>query len=152
VRRGLPGDVDAFRLAPVPYAVVGAVLAALLVWQMVRGTVGRDALSYVVTVAFFCGMILWFQHHTGRDQTLLTGGGVPVGAVTAALLGAVFVIVGAAAYLFVPVVPTDAETMSLPGVLSVIFGAVGLAWLPAVCLVLGVRAYRQTARTGRDLL
>jgi hypothetical protein len=152
LRRGLPRDVDAFRLSGMSLGVVAALLALLFAWQMFRGLITRDALSYVVVLWFFCGMILWFQHRSGRDHTLVTGGGTPLSAVAAGIIGVIFVVAGLGSYLVAGAGPTDPDAFSPAVGLSIVFGAVGLAWLPAVCVVLGVRAYRQTARTGQELL
>jgi hypothetical protein len=138
-------DADALNLTRATWAVVGVVLALVTAVRGVQGHITRDVLSYVVVLVFFCVMILWFQQ--ARENTTLFIGRTPprpspvVEMVVALVL---FLGVGALTYQLPP-------SPALLGIISVAFGGFGLSWLPAVCVVLGVRAYRHTSRTGKSL-
>jgi hypothetical protein len=146
----LPIDDPALlKLSRIEGGIVFVVIAALVIVYMLRGPVTRDAFSYVVMLIFFCATILWFQSNRGDISLISDWLPVTFSRVGVMLIaGIVFVAVGAGTYLIPP--PTG-DSLSLLQVLSLSFGAIGLAWLPAVCVVLGVRAYRQSARTGKEL-
>ncbi|MEL6149363.1 MAG: hypothetical protein AAFR22_14675 [Chloroflexota bacterium] len=141
---------DALRLTRMEWLMIFGVLVALLILWMVRGAISANAASAVMTLLVYCVLILWFQDRP-EARTLFTKrlpAGSPPNLALYAVALLIFVGVGAAAYQ-IPV-PGARE----PGVLTVLLivvGALGLVWLPVVSVVLGVRAYRFTVRTGKSL-
>ncbi len=123
------------------------VLTGLFAFQLWRGWITRDALSYIVTLIFFCVMVLWFQKQP-QSASLLTENAPSMVARAWLVAGALFLLAGAAVYVLLPTPQPDATLLE---VITVVFGAFGLGWLPAVCVVLGVRAYRYNSRTGKSL-
>ncbi|MEM6281947.1 MAG: hypothetical protein AAF787_07120 [Chloroflexota bacterium] len=141
---------DALRLTRIEWGIVLLVLATLLVFWIVRGAISRGAASAVITLLFYCVMILWFQDRP-EARHLFVGrlpAGAPPNLAMAAVGLLIFVGVGAAAYQLP--VPSGDGTGVLSALLAFV-GVLGLAWLPAVSVVLGVRAYRFTVRTGKSL-
>ncbi|MEO0561302.1 MAG: hypothetical protein AAF125_04275, partial [Chloroflexota bacterium] len=137
-------DPAAFRMGAIPYGVVAVVIVALALYQYQAGGLRADEYFYLVPVMSFCVTVLWFQNYAGAPSALAKR--LPMRPSLAGLAGGVviFVLVGTVLYTLPPVI-------ELIRVVSVGFGAFGLLWLPAVCVVLGVRAYRSNARTGKAL-
>jgi hypothetical protein len=141
---------SSLRLMHVEWGGILGGLAVLLIIWLVMGAISRAAVSAIVTLLFYCVMTLWFQDQPQAKNSLaqrLPASAPPnLALLTAGLV--IFVGVGALSYQIPP--PATGE----PGVLAVqlIFvGTLGLVWLPAVSMILGIRAYRQTVRTGKSL-
>ncbi len=128
---------------------VGAALVVVLAVRGFQGYITRDVLSYVLVLLFFCIVILWFQH-SDENTTLLALRTPPSSPPLLNLVMALGLLLGAGALAYQ--LPTSEDsTVGALQLISVAFGGFGLAWLPAVCVVLGVRAYRHTTRTGKSL-
>ncbi len=128
-------------------AVVFVVLFGLGVWQ---GTISRNAISIITVIAVYILLMLWFQMQ--QTPMSLLDGRLPVrfGGVLPVMVGALlFVVAGAFSYQLPPPDP-DAELAPFT-LLTLFFLVIGAVWLPAVSIVMGVRAYRQTVRTGKLL-
>ena len=140
-------DENALKLAPTTWGVMLIVLAIPFTAYLLRGNITREAISYVVTILFLCVTILWFQARPSGTSLIadyLQSAPMPFPMWSTAIV--ILLAAGAGGYILPP--PTTNDEIGILGALSVALGAFGLVWLPAVCLVLGVRAYRTSARTG----
>lgn len=145
--RDLPPDN--LRLTLREWGIVGAVLVGLFALAWVRGAEVREALPFAVVILSYLGVVLWFQRRQ-VPGSLLTAPATPPTLMQLGGAALVFVAAGALAYQIPP--PTSGDTLSPLSMLTLFFSVFGLAWLPTVSLVLGVRAYRQSVRTGGKLL
>lgn len=139
-------NADALRLSRGEWGGVLLVMVGLLAWQMGRGAVSRDALATIVAVAPFAWIVLWFQTPPKPYNLLTTWtteAAPRLSSLVTALVG--WIVVGLLTAWLTP--PADGAERVLW--LAVVLSAFGLTWLPAVSLVLGVRAYRTQVRTGK---
>lgn len=144
--RPLHIEADSLRLSNIGLLSVVGSMALLLAWQMIRGAVSRDALAYLITVAVFALVVLWFQS-TPQPQHLFSNRKHIAAWRMYGLMLLIFGIIGLGVFFITSPDQGRAQVELL--ILGV--SAFGLAWLPGVSLVLGVRAYRSQVRTGRLL-
>ena len=144
-------DEDALRLSPLEYGLCSAVLVAWIAWGLFSGDLPRNGLSALILIASFALVVLWFQERPESVSVLVKR--LPAQRINLLVaLGAllVMIVLATALYALLPQIPAGERPTYLRG-LGVLFGVFGLTWLPSVSLVLGVRAYRQTMRTGKML-
>jgi hypothetical protein len=137
------------RLTRLEWAVVVAVLGAMLaMWTLFEASV-VNAAGGIITLLVYCVLALWFQANpnapTWLDRLL------PV-----RIVGWPWLLVSAIVFLTAGVwtfqlPPPTAEAPGALAALSIAFGTLGLMWLPAVSLVLGLRAYRRSLSPDRLL-
>lgn len=137
-------SVETLRLSPRGWAVVIAVLAALIAIRWFRGEINVVGLVLCPLLLVLCWAIIWFRGRTRGDTLLdqhLPIQSLPLPELLLAAL--VFIGVGIAGYNLPDVQLGTITPMTLIGLG---FTAYGLAWLPTVSLVLGVQGYlRQLA-------
>lgn len=144
-----PHDADALALKPVGAVATLGVLAALTAFWMWRGALDGVGLAYLLTVGLFCVVMLWFQERRVPGHLLSTR---DVGAATVnGMIGYLFVFVLVAGGVLVGVGWEGGILRQVFEAMALVISVMGLVWLPGVSLVLGVRAYRQQARTGKLL-
>lgn len=150
VARWQPREIDSamLRLSRVELGAVIGVLVALMILGGVMGTITREAIGYGGILVTLLGLMLWFQTPTKAVPLVIDT--PPTGAPVRRLgvemgLVAAFVVAGGGAYLIPAPQP---DTISLTAIFAALLGTMGLIWLPGVCLVVGIRAYRQQVRTG----
>ncbi len=130
---------------------VGGVLAALLAIWLATGAANADGFSAVLVLVVFAVMVLWFQRRQTRPETAIDDH-IPLRPISIAWLvglAVVFLAAGVAGYQIPP--PPDETSLHPLRVLLTALTTFGLVWLPTTSLVLGVRGYRQTVRTGKLL-
>lgn len=144
----LPDDPTAVLLSPAAMVGCAAVVGALLVfWAFRLGTSLATVLT-ILSLLAFCIVIVWFQKRR-KPGSLLTLPAKPVNWPVWIVASALLLSMGSAGYLLPP--PTDPQQLNPLSVLLLIVTMIGLVWLPAVSIVLGVRAYRTHIRTGRPI-
>ncbi len=137
------------RLSHVEWVAVVVALVLLLVMWATLGTDIVNAMPSIVALLLYCVLALWFQANSDATNWLdhlspmRTASGLW-------LLIAAVVFLGAGATTFQLSAPTEASP-GLLAALSIAFGTLGLVWLPAVSLVLGLRAYRRSLSPDRLL-
>jgi hypothetical protein len=124
------------------------VLAGLLALWLWRGALVRDVLAPLIIILTYLGVVLWFQRRQ-QPGSLLSGRGAPPSLAWLGGAAVLFLAAGGLAHRMPP--PTTGDDLSPLSVLTLFFGVFGMVWLPVVSLVLGVRAYRQSVRTGGKL-
>lgn len=131
-----------FRLPLMGWAVVVLVLGGVLMLRLAQGAVDGLSLAIVLVLLVFTGVILRLYRRKGA-VTLLERT-LPPGRLHPALLLApvVFVAAGLVTYSL-PRLDGDADPLGLLGTLLVAFG---VAWLPALSLVIGIRALSRQMR------
>lgn len=130
-----------FRLSPLGWLIIGAVGAALLLFQAVQGRIDGVTAVIILVLVGFCTAILWFQKRIKGATLLESAQTLTVrGWITMVILFAVGAVIG---YLLPRTDPDGVE------LLAGLFTAYGAIWLPAVSIVLGARAFVRQARAFR---
>ncbi len=129
------------RLTTPEWAVAGAVLAVIFARNSLPN-LDVFALTIVVVLVGFCGLLLWFQKRDKGSTSFENA--IDTSARSLAVLDVVFIAAGIGGYLL-PL--GDVPEVLAPYV--ALFTAFGVVWLPTVSLILGVRAYRRLTRQMR---
>lgn len=144
-----PAEDTTLALRPLEAVPLVGVLVGLAAFGLWRGALDSVGLAYGATVGLFCVLVLWFQARRvpGHLLDAAPGASVALGGIAGHM--AVFVLVGGGVLLGFRW--EDGFGRQVFEALALVLSVMGLTWLPGVSLVLGVRAYRQQARTGKLL-
>lgn len=146
LRPGAPGTAHGWRLGPVEWAIVLAVVLAALALGLSGGAIDRGGVGIVVALMVFMAVIVQVTLAMRPRRSLLDAITPPRAPNLPAWLVLVvpFLLAGWVGYSLPGSGDNSAQSDLLFGMLT----GFGLVWLPGVSMVVGVRAFIQIAREG----